>query len=82
MERILSLFEEKPTLSVYEYSESCVFRCANANRQYAIHPDFRIFLTYDSTRKSGAPLSQALLNRVMLQRIMPLDEGLNEGNIE
>lgn len=72
IERILPLLEEKPTLAVYEYSSTC---------NLTIHEDFRIFLSTDASRKSGWLLSQALLNRVVLQRTSPLDEGLNESDL-
>jgi hypothetical protein len=72
MERLNSLFEDSPSLTLYEHSDGEVLSRATGN----IHQDFRLFATADPGRVSAHKLSSALLNRVIRIQLLPLDSHL------
>lgn len=73
MERLNSLFEDQPSLALYEHSSiSSLLSRADGS----IHPDFCLFATADPSRVSGHKLSRALMNRVIKTCLLPMDTGL------
>eukprot|EP00775_Hariotina_reticulata_P003371 gene3371-3646_t len=72
MERLNSLFEDSPSLTLYEHSDGEVLSRAAGT----IHQDFRLFATADPGRVSSHKLSSALLNRVIRIHLLPLDSHL------
>lgn len=78
MERLNSLFEDRPSLHIYESSSS--ERQVLSRDAGTIHPSFRLFATCDPERVSGNRLSTALLNCVIRICLLPLDSGLTPSN--
>jgi MoxR-like ATPase len=70
VERLNSLFEDPPFLSLYEKSDGGIFNQSN------IHPNFRIFCTANVGRIFSNKLSSALLNRCIRIWLPTLDSGL------
>ena len=68
VERLLSLFEENPSLTVYEGESTKTF-----TRDDGIDENFRLFLTSNPERIYTNKLSTPLLNRVIRIWIDPLD---------
>ena len=60
IERVLSLFEEVPSLNLYEHSDGKVLTRANG-----IHPETRIFAAADRKRINTYKMSNPLLNRMI-----------------
>ena len=77
MERLNSLFEDDPSLHLYEHSEGEVLTRARGT----IHPSFRLFATSNPGRVSANKMSSALLNRIVRICLLPLDTGLTRANI-
>eukprot|EP00397_Hematodinium_sp_SG-2012_P000002 GEMP01000002.1.p1 GENE.GEMP01000002.1~~GEMP01000002.1.p1 ORF type:complete len:4987 (+),score=1049.94 GEMP01000002.1:46-15006(+) len=71
MERLNSLMEEEPSLTLYEGTDTEELR-VNAG----IHPDFRIFATANPQRISTQKLSSAFRNRMLVVRVNPLESEL------
>lgn len=69
LERINSLCEDQPSLTLYEHSQGEMF----SSRDGTIHKDFRLFMTTCPGRPSAYKLSQAMENRVMTIHCPPLD---------
>eukprot|EP00882_Tetradesmus_deserticola_P015127 GHRQ01016105.1.p1 GENE.GHRQ01016105.1~~GHRQ01016105.1.p1 ORF type:complete len:284 (+),score=127.66 GHRQ01016105.1:184-1035(+) len=78
VERLNSLFEDSPTLHLYEHSDGEVLSRAAGS----IHPSFRLFGTCNPGRISAHKVSTALLNRVIRICLMPLDAGLTLDNAD
>eukprot|EP01038_Epipyxis_sp_PR26KG_P004737 gene4737-6644_t len=70
MERLNSLFEENPFLSLYEKAEGEILDRKN------IHINFRIFATSNINRTNSNKISPAMLNRCIRIWLPPLDTGL------
>ena len=69
LERLNSLTEEKPMLSLYENSDGKVLR-----RGEGIHENFRLFTTANLNRIYSNKLSSAFLNRVIRLWLPVIDE--------
>ncbi|WIA29986.1 hypothetical protein OEZ86_000084 [Tetradesmus obliquus] len=78
MERLNSLFEDSPSLHLYEHSDGEVLSRAAET----IHPNFRLFGTCNPGRISAHKVSSALLNRVIRICLLPLDAGLTLDNAD
>lgn len=78
VERLNSLFEDSPSLNVYEHSDGEVLSRTDGT----IHKDFRMFATSNPARVSGHKMSTALLNRVVRICLLPLDSGLTVSNAD
>lgn len=72
LERLNSLFEDPPSLSMYEYSKGEVLSAA----QGTISPSFRLWATVNPGRLLATRLSGALLNRVVRLHVRALDFGV------
>lgn len=72
MERLNSLFEDNPSLNLYEHSKGEVLSRSDGS----IHFSFRLFATSNPGRVSGHKISSALINRVIRICLLPLDSGL------
>jgi MoxR-like ATPase len=70
IERLNSLFEHPPFLSLYEKSEGTIYTKAD------IHPNFRIFCTANVGRVHSNKISSALLNRCIRIWSPTLDHNL------
>ena len=77
VERLNSLFETNPFLSLYENSKGDVLSTGNG-----IHKDFRIFATANMARLHSNKLSSALLNRCIRLWLPGLDQDLTIDNAE
>lgn len=71
IERLNSLFEEKPFLSLYEKSQG------EELKGDLIHSNFRIFCTANVGRVQSNKISAAMLNRCIRIWLPPLDEGID-----
>ncbi|GIQ80035.1 hypothetical protein KIPB_000761 [Kipferlia bialata] len=79
VERLNSLAEENPTLTVYEQGTGHRFSMDAEDPKYRISPNFRLFLTADNSRSfhSGS-VSGALLSRCVVVSTEPtIMEGLS-----
>ena len=76
LERLNSLTEENPILSLYENSDGQVLTQSNG-----IHPNFRLFTTANLNRIYSNKLSSAFLNRVIRICLPPIDQwDVSKGN--
>lgn len=80
MERLNSLFEDSPSLHLYEAAAGDHQVLSREAR--TIHPAFRLFATCDAGRVSANKLSKALLNRVVRICLLPLDSDLTPTNAD
>jgi hypothetical protein len=78
VERLNSLFEDSPSLHLYEHSDGEVL----SRTAGSIHPDFRLFGTCNPSRVSAHKVSTALLNRVIRICLLPLGSGLSIDNAD
>jgi MoxR-like ATPase len=78
IERLNSLMEDDPILSLYEYSEGEVLTRENGK----IHPNFRLFTTANLKRAYSNKLSSAFLNRVIHIWLPQLDAELDPQKVE
>lgn len=78
MERLNSLFEDDPSLNIYEHSQGAALSRGDGS----IHRGFRLFATSNPGRTSGHKLTKALINRVIKICLLPLDSGLNSGTAD
>jgi hypothetical protein len=69
LERLNSLSEDNPMLSLYENSDGQVL-----TRKEGIHPNFRLFTTANLNRIYSNKLSSAFLNRVIRIWLPPMDD--------
>ncbi|CAF4496215.1 unnamed protein product, partial [Rotaria sp. Silwood2] len=69
LERLNSLTEDNPMLSLYENSNGQILTQKNG-----IHPNFRLFTTANLNRIYSNKLSSAFLNRVIRIWLPPIDE--------
>ncbi|CAF1638556.1 unnamed protein product, partial [Adineta ricciae] len=76
IERLNSLAEADPTLTLYESSEAEQYSRGNG-----IHKDFRLFAIANNNRKMANKLSSAWRNRCLIIRMQPLDNQLTFENI-
>ncbi|CAF0790029.1 unnamed protein product [Adineta steineri] len=76
IERLNSLAEADPTLTLYESSEAQEY-----SRKNGIHKDFRLFVIANNNRKMANKLSSAWRNRCLIIRMQPLDDQLTFDNI-
>jgi MoxR-like ATPase/uncharacterized protein YegL len=74
MERLNSLFEEKPFLSLYEKAQDDILSGAT------IHKGFRIFCTANVERINSNKISAAMLNRCIRFWVPALDEIILKGS--
>lgn len=79
MERLNSLFEDSPSLALYEQGSSSVML---SKADGSIHPSFCLFATADPSRVSGHKLSRALTNRVIKVCLLPVDSSLTPANAD
>jgi hypothetical protein len=79
MERLNSLFEDSPSLVLYEQGSSSTVLC---RADSSMHPNFCLFATADPSRVSGHKLSRALVNRVIKICLLQLDSGLTTANAD
>ena len=77
IERVLSLFEEKPFLNLYEHAEG-----EKLSRDDGIHPDTRLFATADRGRINTYKLSNPLLNRMIKIWLPEIDAGISKATFE
>ncbi|CAF4262361.1 unnamed protein product, partial [Rotaria sp. Silwood2] len=77
LERLNSLTEEKPMLSLYEKSDGNVL-----SKGAGIHEDFRLFSTANLNRIYSNRLSSAFLNRVIRIWLPVIDEIHKDNNLE
>ncbi|CAF3715926.1 unnamed protein product [Rotaria socialis] len=76
IERLNSLAEADPTLTLYESAEAQEY-----SRKNGIHKDFRLFVIANNNRKMANKLSSAWKNRCLIIRMQPLDDALAFDNI-
>lgn len=76
IERLNSLAEAEPTLTLYESTPVHQY-C----RGDGIHKDFRLFVIANSNRKMANKLSNAWRNRCLILRMQPLDDQLTIDNV-
>ncbi len=76
IERVLSLFEETPSLNLYEHSDGKVL-----TRASGIHPETRIFAAADRKRINTYKMSNPLLNR-MIKIWLPEIDSKQQGGLE
>ncbi len=72
VERLNSLLEERPMLSLYEHADGDVLTYDNG-----IHQDFRFFATANIYRKNSSKLSSAFLNRMVRIWLPRMDSELS-----
>ncbi|CAF4386859.1 unnamed protein product, partial [Didymodactylos carnosus] len=77
IERLNSLAEAEPTLTLYESATSQEYRRGNG-----IHKDFRLFVSANNNRKMANKLLSAWRNRCLVIRMQPLDNELTIDNVE
>ncbi|CAF3063519.1 unnamed protein product, partial [Rotaria sp. Silwood2] len=77
IERLNSLAEAKPTLTLYDSASSQQYSRGNG-----IHKDFRLFVIANNNRKMANRLSSAWRNRCLIIRMQTLDDGLNLDHVE
>ena len=77
IERLNSLAEAEPTLTLYESVSAHQYRRGNG-----IHKDFRLFVIANNNRKMANKLSSAWRNRCLIIRMQPLDNELLVDNVE
>ena len=77
IERLNSLAEADPTLTLYESASAHQYRRGNG-----IHKDFRLFVIANNNRKMANKLSSAWRNRCLIIRMQPLDNELLVDNVE
>ncbi|CAF4758962.1 unnamed protein product, partial [Rotaria sp. Silwood1] len=77
IERLNSLAEAEPTLTLYESATSQQYSRGNG-----IHNDFRLFVIANNNRKMANKLSSAWRNRCLIIRMQPLDNELTVDNVD
>ncbi|CAF1192426.1 unnamed protein product, partial [Didymodactylos carnosus] len=77
IERLNSLAEAEPTLTLYESATAHQYRRGNG-----IHKDFRLFVIANNNRKMANKLSSAWRNRCLIIRMQALDNELIVDNVE
>ncbi|CAF4622973.1 unnamed protein product [Rotaria socialis] len=77
IERLNSLAEAEPTLTLYESATSQQYSRGNG-----IHSDFRLFVIANNNRKMANKLSSAWRNRCLIIRMQPLDDELTVHNVD
>ncbi|CAF2953951.1 unnamed protein product [Rotaria sp. Silwood2] len=77
IERLNSLAEAEPTLTLYESATSQQYCRGNG-----IHKDFRLFVIANNNRKMANKLSSAWRNRCLIIRMQALDDELTVDNVE
>jgi len=76
LERLNSVLEADPELSLYEHSDGrTISRTGKRDGVDKLHPNFRIFATSNMRRIGSHKLSGAMLNRVIRIWLPKLDEG-------
>ncbi|CAF4794749.1 unnamed protein product, partial [Rotaria sp. Silwood1] len=77
LERLNSLTEDNPMLSLYEKSSGEIL-----NQKHGIHPNFRLFTTANLNRVHSNKLSSAFLNRVIKIWLPSMDADININTID
>ena len=62
-ERLLTLFDEEPTLNLYELGKGFIYSKNAKDEKYKISDNFRLFMTYNPTNTKSSSISPAFLSR-------------------
>merc|ERR1711879_159493 len=78
IERLNSLAEEEPTLTIYETLPAETWTRNSDNPNTCIHPNFQLFATLRLKDSEPMPLAQSFVDRVICMWVPRIDLELND----
>lgn len=83
LDRLFTLLDDIPTLNLYERGEDQFYSMYHGkdDKTKLIHPEFRLFMTYNPVGTFSNNVSSSFLSRCSLYSLNPIDSNLNDSAI-